>query len=432
MGWFRRVIHQRSSSERSFKLLRVRDGFDVSTTGGPLSTTGDTANYSTWGETTVPATPQSSAPVSAFSQDLQSEQMDDISEAYGTLPASELASTKISDDTGDERAEVVDDLSARVVEFDNGTYIGEPGSARTAEFDDDLSDDSGDEIEWNYRDMTSSEAGDWIGWRQNPRILDASTWSNTDSTYKDLGIAATEIRLLILLPAPNQAEKIRCTLIKDNLGSKAGAYEALSYTWGEGGDRRIIYVNDRPFPITPNLFVALKYLRKAEESRTLWIDAICIDQHSLLEKTHQVGMMRDIYRSAFQVLVWLGKSDKEIRRTIDFLRQKKTFQMLTEDELAPFVPGLKKIFKRSWWSRIWVVQEVLVATQPPLLGSGHTWLPWDDFEMGMTNLRRQHTFGDIGTTSGENPVAIYDLGLLTSETFHDGHNRERMSKGPSL
>jgi hypothetical protein len=39
----------------------------------------------------------------------------------------------------------------------------------------------------------------------------------------------------------------------------------------------------------------------------MWIDAVCIDQGNNEEKTQQVGIMKEIYRCATQVLIWLGK-----------------------------------------------------------------------------------------------------------------------------
>lgn len=168
----------------------------------------------------------------------------------------------------------------------------------------------------------------------------------------------------------------------------------------------------------------------AEGNRILWIDAICIDQNSLSEKTHQVGMIRDIYRGASRVLIWLGESDRDIRKAMAFLEQRKKFQLLTRDELNPFVSGLTKIFKQPWWSRIRVVQEVLVANKPPLLGCGRKWLSWEDIAIGVADLKRQQTVVEGAESSFENPMAFYDLGLMTSELRNDGHHGKGLrSKG---
>jgi hypothetical protein len=41
--------------------------------------------------------------------------------------------------------------------------------------------------------------------------------------------------------------------------------------------------------------------------RTIWIDAICINQQDISERTQQVQFMRCIYENAEQVLIWLGE-----------------------------------------------------------------------------------------------------------------------------
>lgn len=77
-------------------------------------------------------------------------------------------------------------------------------------------------------------------------------------------------------------------------------YEALSYVWDIIGDPVDIKIgpsgSDRLF-ITQNLATALPYLRYENEIRTLWIDAICINQQDLRERSSQVRIMGDIYRS---------------------------------------------------------------------------------------------------------------------------------------
>jgi len=38
----------------------------------------------------------------------------------------------------------------------------------------------------------------------------------------------------------------------------------------------------------------------------LWVDALCINQHDLQEKSDQVRMMGEIYRRSWNVMVWVG------------------------------------------------------------------------------------------------------------------------------
>jgi hypothetical protein len=48
---------------------------------------------------------------------------------------------------------------------------------------------------------------------------------------------------------------------------------------------------------------ALRYLRKEDEARILWVDAVCINQQDLGERSAQVNKMGGIYRNAAQVYV---------------------------------------------------------------------------------------------------------------------------------
>jgi hypothetical protein len=58
-------------------------------------------------------------------------------------------------------------------------------------------------------------------------------------------------------------------------------YEALSYTSGDLRDKRDISMNGHTFPTTLSLQIALQHLRKQNDERTLWVDALCINQQNL-------------------------------------------------------------------------------------------------------------------------------------------------------
>jgi hypothetical protein len=58
--------------------------------------------------------------------------------------------------------------------------------------------------------------------------------------------------------------------------------------------------------VTLNLCAALMNLRQNSTPRTLWIDAICINQAGENEKTQQVQQMKKIYSQADKV-IGLGK-----------------------------------------------------------------------------------------------------------------------------
>lgn len=48
------------------------------------------------------------------------------------------------------------------------------------------------------------------------------------------------------------------------------------------------------------------------KQRTLWIDALCINQKDNHEKSQQVRMMYQLYKQASRVVIWLGAEDAHI------------------------------------------------------------------------------------------------------------------------
>jgi hypothetical protein len=200
-------------------------------------------------------------------------------------------------------------------------------------------------------------------------------------------IPENSIRLLILRPGklsdPLQAE-IETHHLPDKTNPGSLPFEALSYTWGEPIFPRSILcrlrtnryprrfrnadssaLRIRPnlnqksvlrrhatllerssqdssalqtslpvyirVPITQNLFNALLEIRHLTETRTLWIDAICIDQKDEKEKSSQISLMRTIYRVARRVTVWLGPEDETTEKALQMLYTVATAACQEED-----------------------------------------------------------------------------------------------------
>jgi hypothetical protein len=75
--------------------------------------------------------------------------------------------------------------------------------------------------------------------------------------------------------------------------------------------------------VTKNLAEALQCLTVTEESRFLWVDAICINQTDNSERSQQVRSMAKIYEDAKRVLSWLGLGEPDTLAA---------FQRLTREE----------------------------------------------------------------------------------------------------
>ncbi|KAK4173663.1 putative heterokaryon incompatibility protein [Triangularia setosa] len=124
--------------------------------------------------------------------------------------------------------------------------------------------------------------------------------------YEPLNHHDSSIRLLRLLPG-RWIDSIHCELQTVSLDDNP-AYDALSYVWGNPQKKAPIIIDRSPVEATKNLIAALRRLRSSIDVKVLWVDAICINQADNNEKTHQIGMMARIYKSAADVQVFLGES----------------------------------------------------------------------------------------------------------------------------
>jgi len=101
------------------------------------------------------------------------------------------------------------------------------------------------------------------------------------------------------------------------------SYEALSYTWDASIGQDYVLCYGRKLLVTKNCEAALRQLRYSQNDRLLWVDAICIDQNNINERSQQVGIMGDIYKSAIQVIVWLGIGNSDSDLAFKFLSEFK-------------------------------------------------------------------------------------------------------------
>ncbi|KAI8165321.1 hypothetical protein K4K50_010510 [Colletotrichum sp. SAR 10_71] len=138
------------------------------------------------------------------------------------------------------------------------------------------------------------------------------------AVHKHLDPDRREIRL-VRLQKPCTPSILSLELRTVSLNEEGASYSALSYVWGSPSEPQQIEINGQPFHVTQNLHDALQQLRRDGVSSWLWIDAICIQQSDLEEKTHKVGMMRDIFSNAATVYIWLGLGIEETDQAMDLI-----------------------------------------------------------------------------------------------------------------
>ncbi|KAK4545619.1 hypothetical protein LTR36_002572 [Oleoguttula mirabilis] len=212
-----------------------------------------------------------------------------------------------------------------------------------------------------------------------------------DSIYYKVRLQGDQIRVLVLEPTDEDLDDafIQCRLIATSTDAPV-AYEALSYTWGDDtlSPTRCIDCDGEVVPVTVNLYEALLAMRYSHKPRTLWVDALCIDQSNNEERNLQVSLMARIYRKAIGVLIWLGNDGaaEDGRRSLEHLvglydlvckeanAQRRggspvlEMHSVVSSSSAPQAHAsvdfaLDLFLRRPWFTRRWVLQEVYQARE---------------------------------------------------------------------
>lgn len=203
---------------------------------------------------------------------------------------------------------------------------------------------------------------------------------------------ADGIRILELLRFDLSKGQLRGRLIPTRLSHRPN-FSAISYAWGNGSlNKSILLAEDFSQPITETLFNGLKELSSSVNNMRVWVDSICINQKDQDEKAQQIRLMGRIYSQACQVVAWLGDAASDTSTGIKLLRVlgevkdeesgvdyhhckpefSRLFQELAEDVSMDSVEnmfdfsnvawqGAISLVQRSWFSRLWVVQEVALS-----------------------------------------------------------------------
>ncbi|KAI4866753.1 heterokaryon incompatibility protein-domain-containing protein [Hypoxylon rubiginosum] len=198
-----------------------------------------------------------------------------------------------------------------------------------------------------------------------------------------------------------------CVLSEHDLDSSP-PYLPVSYTWGpaESPDstsqlpnasvntHRSITLNGQQWEVTPNLFDLLQELSSPQEAYStyyFWIDALCVNQGNINERTSQVNLMDRVYTQGYGVFVWLGRANKYALRVKAIISQlariykdkMKGWQNLLASEnthisdgLSQFIldeaitdndwDALASFFHRRWFFRVWTVQELALSRRATL------------------------------------------------------------------
>jgi hypothetical protein len=172
-------------------------------------------------------------------------------------------------------------------------------------------------------------------------------------------------------------------------------YAAVSYVWGKGDPTHSVLCEEgtSSLKVPRRLYSLLKQLRGFGLKERLWIDAICISQSDLIERSAQVQQMASIYKQASRVLAFLGTPD-----------------------LLP-----SSCLESAWFSRRWVVQEFIAAGRVSFFSESLRFVDHRDSRSLFVDFRTALSDGKLPAGTIGRPAArlMQELGEIQAH----GHRR---------
>ncbi|KAI9158887.1 Heterokaryon incompatibility protein [Paramyrothecium foliicola] len=299
-------------------------------------------------------------------------------------------------------------------------------SARKRKLVADADDSSDPVLRSNKREKLLGKAGLLLSLKETPSLYQ----------HTRLPQRGNFIRLLNIQPG-TAADNLHIILTAETFdlnSEEPASYEALSYVWGSTADEVLVQVGlhkEASLGITPNLADALRHLRYEDRPRCMWIDAICIDQKHVQERSAQVAIMKKIYERASRVVVWLGLANRHtlaalnalerVGKGVDEQLEAKTVHTITEirnatnryaDEPIHFTDieedAIKDLMFREWFLRLWIRQEVASA-EGALLQSGPHSISWKHFRLAIIYMNGKSFHGDPRRFRSHNLHVIEDV-----------------------
>lgn len=201
----------------------------------------------------------------------------------------------------------------------------------------------------------------------------------------------------------------------------APRYYALSHSWGTQLQNEAIRIVGHVLYVTPDLAAGIRRFRELGAKdcslnppiRYMWIDRLCIDQCDITERSSQVALMRKIYSRSVRTLIWLGPDHmpccaawRLVDQIYGILQSLHPDAKIFSDipvkiysdssHVASGLPPwnhrfwnhMRQLMELHWFSRIWVVQEVVLSPQDPVIIHGQHFYPWHRLELAAAWLRQ--------------------------------------------
>ncbi|OAL43472.1 hypothetical protein IQ07DRAFT_605791 [Pyrenochaeta sp. DS3sAY3a] len=195
--------------------------------------------------------------------------------------------------------------------------------------------------------------------------------TGTASTYTPMN--ESEIRLLQIEGSNDENSSLNTSLVHmPLLAARKKGFVALSYTWTEAAATSPILVNGKLLRVRTNLTEILRKVRLLKHE-FIWVDALCINQADVQERSQQVLRMGGIYAGALSVLVCINilQSDRLahaltlVNPALSVVNQSDQLHKLCSTE--PIQSAVLAYCLENYWRRIWIVQEFAIGHKVELL-----------------------------------------------------------------
>jgi hypothetical protein len=220
--------------------------------------------------------------------------------------------------------------------------------------------------------------------------------------YVPLDMVSDEIRVVVLTPSPDSAAPIVCHLGHCPAHCEV-TFVGLSYTWGKDTSTSTIILNGQKMNIRSTLAAILRDLRKEGQAVPIWIDAICINQDDIEERDRQLPRMARIYDCAAGVVSYTGSASSDSDLALELVTELQHPMMRFNNQhewhfgewrsegdgmvfgenrikplkLAEMAAALYKFLTRRYFRRVWVLQELALASNPRIAVGANTDTPFE-------------------------------------------------------
>lgn len=116
-------------------------------------------------------------------------------------------------------------------------------------------------------------------------------------------------------------------------------------------------------PLMPAMWMAF-LSQRLDSQECFWVDQLCIDQSSEVEKSVAIGSMDLLYSSARKVIVAIedvALSSTELAIMLSFTRSGRLTREHSEEDLEAMACAFIKLAKARWFRRAWCLHEFLVS-----------------------------------------------------------------------